>query len=90
MEDFFVELVYQSSLAGFDYHFTTEMVVVPEILPYEADFNRDTITDIQDLSMLTEVWLTEDDYRDIAPRRGGGDGIINFNDFAIFGLHWRH
>ena len=86
---FFVELVYQSPLAGFDFHFTTEMVVLPEILPYEADFNRDTITDIKDLSILTEVWLTENDYRDIAPRRGGGDGIINFNDFANFGLHWR-
>jgi hypothetical protein len=64
------------------------MVVLPEILPYEADFNRDTITNTDDLLILADVWLTEDDYRDIAPRRGGGDGIINFKDFANFGMHW--
>jgi PhoPQ-activated pathogenicity-related protein len=87
---FFVELVYQGSLTGFDYHFTTEMVVVPEILPYEADFSRDTNTNIYDLIILADAWLTEDDYRDIAPRRGGGDGIIDFKDFANFGVHWIH
>jgi PhoPQ-activated pathogenicity-related protein len=87
---FFVELVYTSSMPGYNYHFTSEMVVVPEILPYEADFNRDTIADTKDLLILAEVWLTENDYRDIAPRRGGGDGIINFNDFANFSLHWMY
>jgi PhoPQ-activated pathogenicity-related protein len=87
---FFVELVYQGTLSTYDYHLTTEMVVIPEILPYEADFSRDTITNILDLTILADTWLTEDDYRDIAPRRGGGDGIINFNDFANFGVHWTH
>jgi PhoPQ-activated pathogenicity-related protein len=86
---FFVELVYQGSL-GFDYHFTTEMAVVPEILPYEADFNRDTIADTGDLLILADAWLTEDDYRDIAPRIGIGDRIIDFKDFANFGVHWMH
>ena len=88
---FFVELVYASPPIGgtaFDYHFTTEMMVLPEILPYEADFNRDTITDAKDLEILADVWLTENDYRDISPRRGPGDGIINFKDFANFSVHW--
>jgi len=87
---FFVELVYESPFQGadeYDYHFTTELRVVPEILPFEADFNRNQMTDIFDLAILSEVWLTENDYRDIAPRRVG-DGIVNLSDFAVMGMHW--
>ena len=87
---FFVELVYESPFQGadeFDYVFTTEMRVLPEILPYEGDFDRDRITDVNDLMILSGVWLTENVYRDIAPRMGG-DGIINLEDFGVFALHW--
>lgn len=44
---FFVELIYESPFEGpdeFDYHFTTEMRVLPEVLPFEADLNRDRMT----------------------------------------------
>lgn len=87
---FFVELIYESPFQGpneFDFHFTTEMRVLPELLPYEADFDRDGITDAFDLAILSEVWLTENIYRDIAPRMGG-DGIVNFKDFVVFAMHW--
>lgn len=83
---FFVELAFSGS--PYTYYFTTEMVVVPEILPFEADYNRDKYVDVQDLNILADNWLADNDYRDISPRRGIGDGIINFSDFANFGVHW--
>jgi len=87
---FFVELIYESPFLNpdeYDYHFTTQMCVLPEILPFEADFNRDRVTNIFDLSILSEVWLTGNVYRDIAPRRGG-DGIVNFYDLEVLAQHW--
>jgi hypothetical protein len=89
---FFVELIYTNSFAqkngvAYDYHFTTEMVVVPEMLPFEADLNRDRTTDLSDLFILGESWLSRDTYRDMAPRRGGDD-IVNFLDFTVFSQHW--
>lgn len=91
---FFVELVYDnpfsqeySTTDEFDYHFTTEMRVLPEICPFEADFNRDRITNLLDLDVLTNFWLSENAYRDVSPRRSG-DGIVNLHDFSILSLHW--
>jgi PhoPQ-activated pathogenicity-related protein len=87
---FFVELIYQSPFQGadeYDYSFTTEMVVLPEILPFETDFSRDRNTDMLDLAIFTDAWLTDNAYRDIAPRRGG-DGIVNLPDLAILASHW--
>jgi PhoPQ-activated pathogenicity-related protein len=87
---FFVELIYQSPFQGadeYDYYFTTEMVVLPEMLPFEADFSRDRNTDMLDLAIFTDAWLTENVYRDIVPRHGG-DGIVNLPDLAILASHW--
>jgi len=87
---FFVEMVFESPFQGtgqFDYHFTTEIRILPEILPFETDFDRNSYTDNLDLAILAKTWLTENAYRDIAPRRTG-DNIVNFNDFALFGIHW--
>jgi PhoPQ-activated pathogenicity-related protein len=87
---FFVELIYESPFQGadeYDYHFTTQMCVLPEILPFEADFNRDRVTNTHDLSIFSEVWLTGNVYRDIAPRRGGDD-TVNFYDLMILAQHW--
>jgi len=87
---FFVELVYESSFQGsdeFDFHFTTEMRVLPEILPFEADLNRNRITDVLDMGIFGDVWLTGNVYRDIWPRRGG-DGVIDFKDFNVLAMHW--
>jgi len=87
---FFVELVYESSFQGpdeFDFHFTTEMRVLPDVLPFEADLNRDRITDILDMGIFGDVWLSGNVYRDIWPRRGG-NGVVDFMDFALSGMHW--
>jgi PhoPQ-activated pathogenicity-related protein len=89
---FFVELIYGNSFATdhgaeYDYHFTTEMMVVPELLPFEADLNRDRLTDLLDVVIFSEAWLTDNSYRDLWPRRGG-DGIVDFKDFGILDTHW--
>ena len=87
---FFVELVYESPFQGpdeFDYHFTTEMRILPESLPYEGDLNRDTKTDVMDLAVLSNAWLTDNPYMDFVPRRTG-DGIVNFLELTLLGRHW--
>jgi len=91
---FFVELVYDNAFSQehseaneFDYHFTTEMVVLPEDRPFEADFNRDRKTDPCDLQIFSDAWLTGNAYRDIFPRRGAAQ-IVDMRDFAVFGTHW--
>ena len=63
------------------------MRVLPEVRPFEADFNRDRETDLADLMILVNNWLEDNPYRDIIPRRNG-DGIINFNDYSVLELHW--
>ncbi len=87
---YFVELIFPGRTLGgtaFDYTFTTEMAVVPEMRPFETDFSRDGTTDLADLAEFTEVWLTSNAYRDIWPRRGGDDWV-NLSDLALFGVHW--
>ncbi|MHC4619999.1 MAG: PhoPQ-activated protein PqaA family protein [Planctomycetota bacterium] len=87
---FFVELVYESPFQGpdtYDYHFTTEMRILPATLPYEGDWNRDGATDVLDLAVLSEVWLTDNAYMDLVPRRTG-DGIVNFRELTLLGRHW--
>jgi hypothetical protein len=64
------------------------MRVVPEARPFEGDFDRDTLTDVADLAVLGDAWLTDNAYRDVWPRRTG-DGIMDFGDFGVVGLHWR-
>ncbi len=89
---YFVELVYDYSTASigigdYDYHFTTEMRVLPEMRPFEADWTRDGLTDLADVSMLAAYWLSETPYYDVMPRRTG-DGVINLAEMSVFSLHW--
>jgi len=92
---FFLELTYDNQFdqdyaevpGQYFYHFTSEIHVLPEVRPFEADFNRDRETGLVDLMVLGNNWLTDNPYRDIVPRRYG-DGIINFNDYSVFALHW--
>lgn len=87
---YFVELVFTGRtilVTTYDYTFTTEMVVLPEVRPYEADFSRDQATGLPDLLIFSESWLTDNAYRDMFPRRGG-DGRVDLADLALFGLHW--
>lgn len=89
---YFVELVYDYQtpsygISDFDYHLTTEMRVLPEVRPFEADLSRDRTTDALDLVILAENWLRAAPYYDIMPRRTG-DGIINLAEASVFSLHW--
>lgn len=90
---FFAELVYDNAFSQrysqtdeYDYHFTTEVRVLPEVLLFEADLSCDGTTDVLDMAILSDAWLSDNAYRDIAPRRGG-DGIIDLDDFGVIGLH---
>ena len=71
----------------YDYTFTTEMMVLPERLPFETDFSRDRSTNLEDLAIFSRAWLADNAYRDIWPRRGGDD-IVDLSDLVLFGLHW--
>ena len=51
-----------------------------------ADFNDDGSVDLEDLAVLAGCWLGYDPLVDIAP--AGGDGIVNFLDFAKFAESW--
>lgn len=87
---YFVELIFDGPELGgiaFDYTFSTELVILPRERPFEADLNRDRVTDLRDLMTFCEQWLTDNSYRDIWPRRQG-DGSVNFQDFSLLGIHW--
>ncbi|MHC4638401.1 MAG: PhoPQ-activated protein PqaA family protein [Planctomycetota bacterium] len=91
---FFVELIYDNEFSQqyseaneYDYRFTSRMRVLPEILPFEVDFDRDRETDANDLEILSDYWLSDNTFRDIAPRLGG-DGIVNFKDYSLLALHF--
>ena len=53
-----------------------------------GDFNRDGSVDLDDLRTLASNWLGDEPLVDIAP--AGGDGIVNFLDFAIFAENWNY
>ncbi len=89
---YFVELVYDYStsspdIGDSDYYFTTEVRVLPEIRPFEADGNLDRRTNLDDLLILAAQWLLPNSYYDIMPRRKG-DGIVNLQDMSVLALHW--
>jgi PhoPQ-activated pathogenicity-related protein len=89
---YFVEVVfdYQTGsigLSDYDYHFTTEMRVLPESRPFETDFSRDRTTNLLDLHILTQNWLTSPPYYDIYPRRTG-DNLINLHELTILAQQW--
>jgi hypothetical protein len=52
-----------------------------------ADFNTDGIVDIADLTEMSLWWLSDNGDYDIAPL--GGDGIVNFKDFAVLAKQWQ-
>ncbi|MHC4338505.1 MAG: S8 family serine peptidase [Planctomycetota bacterium] len=69
--------------AGWDEEYGWGLVDAYAALNYYhilADFNYDGVVDFEDLGTLSDNWLDYDPFVDIAP--GGGDGIINFLDYA--------
>jgi len=61
--------------------------MLPEARPYEGDFSRDRVTDVGDLAILSDAWLTDNGFMDLAPRRTG-DGIVNFQELALLARGW--
>jgi len=51
-----------------------------------GDFDYDGSVDFEDLRILVSYWLVDEPLVDIAP--AGGDGIVNFLDFAKFAESW--
>jgi hypothetical protein len=53
-----------------------------------GDINRDGSVDSVDLGILVDQWLgaPSSPSADIAP--DGGDGIVNFLDYAVLAGHW--
>lgn len=82
---YFVELEFASGLSS-PYKFTTSIYVAPDYLPYECDFNFDSLVNISDLKYLADNWLTDNPAFDVTP--GPGDGIINLLDLARLTSEW--
>ena len=57
----------------------------PPLCAGSADFNCDGNVDIDDVSYMAGVWLTDDTTADIALPV---DGIVNLLDFLILSLEW--
>ena len=53
-----------------------------------ADFLCPDGVETSDLALLCEQWLLEELAADVGPN-GGGDGIVNFLDWAIFAGSWQ-
>jgi subtilisin family serine protease len=51
-----------------------------------GDFDRNGVVNFEDLAILTAYWLDYDALVDIAPE--GGDGIVDFLDFAKLAEGW--
>ncbi|MHC4623493.1 MAG: S8 family serine peptidase [Planctomycetota bacterium] len=75
--------------AGWDSQYGWGLVDAYGALNYyhiAADFNYDGSVDWEDLARLAAYWLDYHLLVDIAP--DGGDGIIDFLDFATFAQNW--
>jgi hypothetical protein len=59
----------------------------PCLFPPAGDLNKDCGVDFVDLGMMAEDWLLEELSADVAP--DGGDGFVNFLDWAIFADGWQ-
>jgi hypothetical protein len=56
--------------------------------PVLGDFDKDSDVDTGDLGVFVEQWLLERLAGDVAP--DGGDGIVNFVDWAVFADRWQN
>ena len=58
----------------------------PLITPYQpllGDINDDGVVDAYDLTLLLDVWGTNDVYADL-----NGDGVVNVSDLLILLGNW--
>ena len=64
-----------------------QLIAVTLPQPTPGDFEPDGDVDIEDLAVLREEWLCEELSADVWP--DGGDGIVNFLDWAILAAGWQ-
>jgi serine protease len=77
--------------AGWDQQYGWGLVDAYAALNYyhvAADFNYDGAVDFEDVARIGGYWLDYDPLADIAP--DGGDGIVNFLDFAKLAENWQN
>jgi PhoPQ-activated pathogenicity-related protein len=86
---YFIELTFDSG-GPIPYKFTTEVRVVPDLLPfaYKLGFDTDCDIDFADLAILAIHWLSGEPCVDVAPICG--DNHVNFLDYALFAAEWRY
>lgn len=77
--------------AGWDQQYGSGLVDAYAALNYyhmAADFNYSGAVDFADVARIAGYWLDNDPLTDIAP--DGGDGIVNFLDFAKLAQSWQN
>jgi len=82
---FFVELTYYSGWV-YPHRFTTDVRVVPDMLPYAADHDRDGDTDVADFAIFQGCFGADhrSDQAGCYVCDYDGDGDVDMNDFAVF------
>jgi len=81
-----VQISYKDSLTNNEQYYSLIMsgqLTGEELL---GDFTGNGFVDFEDLEILVSYWLKSEPFVDIAPP--GGDGIINFLDFAGLAENW--
>ena len=83
---------------GFNWHFWSYdqsagnapklEITYAEAVALLGDFEPDWDVDIDDLTVFVKQWLLEKLSKDVAP--DGGDGIVNFLDWAVFADGWQN
>lgn len=81
-----VQISYKGTLANDEQYYSLILSGQLTAEPLLADFNDDGSVDLEDLAILAGCWLGSEPSVDIAPP--GGDGIVNFLDFARFAEDW--
>jgi subtilisin family serine protease len=81
-----VQISYKDSLTNNEQHYS--LIISGQLTGEEllGDFTGNGFVDFEDLEILVSYWLKNEPLVDIAP--AGGDGIINFLDFAGLAENW--
>ena len=81
-----VQVNYKGSLTNGQQYYSLIISGQETIQPIVGDFSGDGLINYEDLKMLVNYWLQNEPSVDIAPV--GGDGDINFLDYAVFTQSW--
>jgi len=70
-----------------DYGYLYLDILLQETCIIGGDLNQDCFVNLMDFAEIARYWLQNEPSVDIAPA-GGGDGIIDFHDVAVFAENW--